>query len=125
MSISTEAETRLAAQIEALLFVATEPVSVAELAATLELEPKAIELGIAELEADLQTSWPPTAKTRHTRTADDGASACGKGRAFPWTGSASRIWGGRGSRPWQSSPTISRSRVRRSIRYAGSILTAF
>ena len=55
MSINADAETRLAAQIEALLFVATEPVSVAELASALELEPNLVESGIAELEANLQT----------------------------------------------------------------------
>lgn len=55
MSVVRDAETTLAAQIEGLLFVATEPVSVGELAATLDVDAKVVEAGITELEATLQT----------------------------------------------------------------------
>ena len=55
MSVAPDDETPLAAQIEGLLFVASEPVSVAELAATLDLDAKVVEGGISELEVTLQT----------------------------------------------------------------------
>jgi segregation and condensation protein B len=53
MSDMLDADPPLAAQLEGLLFVATEPVSVAELAAALNVEAKAVESAIAELEAAL------------------------------------------------------------------------
>jgi len=55
MSVAPDSDTGVAAQIEALLFVATEPVSVAALAASLEVEAGIVEAGLAELEATLQT----------------------------------------------------------------------
>lgn len=55
MSIETGPDIQLSAQIEALLFVAGEPVSVAELASTLRVNAASVESGLAELEAALST----------------------------------------------------------------------
>ena len=55
MSDAPDNDTAVAAEIEGLLFVATEPVSVAALAESLEVAAGIVEAGLAELEASLQT----------------------------------------------------------------------
>jgi len=47
-------EPSLAVQLEGLLFVAGEPVPLADLAAALDVDAKTVELGLAELEGDLR-----------------------------------------------------------------------
>ncbi len=54
MSDTLDREAPLVAELEGLLFVATEPVSVAELASALNAEPKAVESAIDELENALR-----------------------------------------------------------------------
>ena len=56
MSDLTSNEISVPAIIESLLFVAPEPVSVSQLAATLELSTTSVEKGLVELEEILQTT---------------------------------------------------------------------
>ncbi|MFZ5884752.1 MAG: SMC-Scp complex subunit ScpB [Chloroflexota bacterium] len=53
--LNSETELPLAVQLEAILFVAAEPVSPAQLATALDVAPSVIERGLNELDASLQT----------------------------------------------------------------------
>ncbi|GAB4451646.1 MAG: hypothetical protein OHK0041_14530 [Anaerolineales bacterium] len=52
---NSETDLPLAVKLEAILFVAAEPVSAAQLAAALDVAPSVIERGLNELDASLQT----------------------------------------------------------------------
>jgi segregation and condensation protein B len=55
MSDTVEPELSLAVQLEGILFVASEPVSLGDLAESLEVDSKTVELGLSELDDELRS----------------------------------------------------------------------
>ncbi len=124
MSENEKDDLPLSVQIEGLLFVAAEPVALAHLAEALDVAPSMIEAALQELDASLQTRG--LRLQRHSgrvqlTTAPQLAATIERflGLEFDELISAAPR-----SRRWRSLLINSRSRTRKSTRFAASTRTA-